>query len=269
MIDFPTAFLGFLVCLLAWCSPALADHHASAAPLKPFTILSFEFPPLLHSTQSGAFSGTMGESVKLLCEEAKLDCRFRVVPLKRAYRELKENQADALITIDLGQLKECCVASKWASPWSAGWFASPTIERIPEKEADLEEQSLIVVMGMKSPYRFSPNLDKMAAEQKLFVSKAVDISASVQMFIHGRAPLLWGGEDFKWYFRKIDPTAQFSFTSKITIPVVVWARKERTAAMERLNSAFDRLVEKGLLGVNNLLEPSLMGQRYQDAPFGK
>ena len=246
-----------------------AEHVENVDPLKPVTILSFEFPPLLHTARSGEFSGTMGETVKMLCEEAGLICRFRVVPLKRAYQELRNDRGDALVTIDLGQFNKCCLASKWAAPWSAGWFSMPEHKRIPANQEELEGEAVIVVQGMKSPYSFAPKLDEMAKRQKLSMFKATDIATSVGMFIHGRAPLLWGGEDFRWYFRKIDPQAKFVYTPRMTIPVVIWMRKERSKALERLNRAYQLMIEKRMIGENGLLEPSLMGERYQDAPFGQ
>jgi len=248
---------------------ARAEHAEFAEPLKPITILSFEFPPLLHTARSGEFSGTMGETVKMLCEEAGLICRFRVVPLKRAYQELKNDRGDALVTIDLGQFNKCCLASKWAAPWSAGWFSAPGHKYIPANQEELESQALIIVQGMKSPYSFAPKLDEMAKQRKLSMFKATDIATSVSMFIHGRAPLLWGGEDFRWYFRKMDPQAKFVYTPRMTLPVVVWMRKERSKALERLNQAYQWMIEKRMIGDDGLLEPSLMGERYQDAPFGQ
>ena len=234
---------------------------------RPVTILSFEFPPLLHSTVSGGFSGTMGETVKALCKRAKLDCRFKVVPLKRAYRALRSGAADGLITIDLGQFHNCCLASAWSSPWSAGWFSKRSAKQTPEKESDLKDKSIIVVQGMKSPYKFAPNLNKLADENVVTVAKAATISTSVKMFLRDRAPLLWGGEDFKWYFSKIDPTAKYRYTPRMTLPVVVWIRKERTHVVERLDAGFNELKKVGVLEENNLLTIPLMQARYQDAPF--
>ncbi len=234
---------------------------------RPVTILSFEFPPLLHSTVSGGFSGTMGETVKALCERAKLDCRFKVVPLKRAYRALRSGAADGLITIDLGQFHDCCRASAWSSPWSAGWFSHPSVKQSPEKEGDLKDKSIIVVQGMKSPYKFAPNLNALVEENVVTVSKAASIATSVKMFLRDRAPLLWGGEDFKWYFGKIDPTAEYRYTPRMTLPVVVWMRKERSQVSDLLDAGYNELKEGRVLGANNLLSIPLMQARYQDAPF--
>lgn len=104
--------LGALI-LLMLAVIAGGSSDAPAAPLqKPIvvSILSFPIPPLLHATEDGEFSGTMGETVKALCVEQFLDCRFTVLPLARAYMRLKNGQDDALITLDLGQFVDCCAS---------------------------------------------------------------------------------------------------------------------------------------------------------------
>ena len=234
---------------------------------KIISIVSFSFPPILHETSSGGFSGTMGETVKMLCETANIKCEFRVVPLKRAYQQLRAGDADALITINIGQLNDCCIPSDWASPWSAGFFSSAGEAAIPKTQEDLKDKSLIVVTGMKSPYSFAPALDQMATDRTLTLFKAPKILSAVKMFLKQRAPLLWGGEDFKWYLEKLDKNANYIFKPKMEIPVVTWIRRDKPEVLAHLNRAYEILSGTGTLDKKNLLIPSLMERRYVDAPF--
>lgn len=228
---------------------------------------SMSFPPILHASESGEFSGTMGETVKLLCETAGMVCEFEVVPLSRAYYNLRNGMSDALVTINVGQLNDCCVASDWASPWTAGFFSSDGKALIPQEPDGLIGKSLIVVHGMKSPYLFAENLDEMAENGQVAMSKATNILSSVRMFLSGRAPLLWGGEDFEWYIGQLDANAVYDFEAKIELPVVVWISNERPDIAEGFNSAFQELASSGQLNDRMLLQPSLMNKRYQEAPM--
>lgn len=229
------------------------------------TIDSFSFPPILHESESGEFSGTMGETVKMLCETGGVSCVFEIVPLKRAYKRVERGEVDAFVTIDIQQLNACCTPSDWSSPWTAGFFSSKGRDSIPKEPNELRGKELIVVGGMKSPYLFAKDLDQMAEDELIGLHKSRDIISAVHMFLKGRAPLLWGGEDFKWYIDKLDPEAEYDFVPVIEIPVVVWVRKDRPEILKMFNEAFAKVKQQKLLDDNNLLSPALMGQRYQDA----
>lgn len=209
----------------------------------------------------------MWETVKMLCETADLNCNFEIVALKRAYHRIRSGDVDALVTINIGQLKDCCLASDWSSPWSAGFFSTTAKENIPDSQEDLQGKTLIVVNGMKSPYLFAKDLDTMSDESRLTLYKAPHILSAVKMFLKNRAPLLWGGDDFKWYIHKIKATAEYSFKPFVTIPVVVWVRKDKPEILELFNQAFAKLKETSKLEDKNLLSPALMKERYVDAPL--
>jgi hypothetical protein len=245
-----------------------AHTYAAGSDKRPtVNFVSFSFPPILHATENEEFSGTMGETVKMLCEAGKLSCNFNVIPLKRAYVQLKEGIADALITINIGQLNDCCIPSDWASPWTAGFFSSQGIRGIPTSQKELVGKSLIVVTGMKSPYFFAKDLDKMDTEQQLTLYKAPNILSSVKMFLKKRSPLLWGGEEFEWYIRKLDKSAKFVFIPYFEKPVVVWVRKDKPEILNVLNQAFVELQNQKILNDKNLLVAPIMRQKYVDAPF--
>lgn len=254
-----------LIIILCFIPPVYGDESDSISEVR---IASFSFPPLLHGTASGVFSGTMGETVKALCKAGQLNCQFSVLPLKRAYQDIKRGRVDALITINAGQLDECCIASEWSSPWSAGLFALDS-SAIPESQDELIGKSLIIVGSMKSPYIFAKDLDALSTSGKLKLIKAPNIETSVKMFIHKRASLLWGGEDFKWYFGKINANVAYRFKPLFTKPVVVWVRKDKPKVLEMLNLALKQLENSGSLDSNHLLSPNLMKQRYIDAPFNQ
>jgi len=248
----------------------LVPLSAAASPPNPplrVTIASFSFPPLLHTARDNVFSGTMGETVKYLCEVASITCNFTVMPLKRAYQKVRSGASNALITINVGQLTNCCIPSDWASPWTAGFFSSAGAEEIPKSAKDLTGRSMIMVNGMKSPYFFAKNLDQMAADKRLTLWKAPNILSSVKMFLRKRAPLLWGGEDFMWYIHKLDKNATYSFKPLFKKPVVIWVRKDKPEVLALFNRIFAKVKAAGQLDSKNLLIPALMQQRYIDAPF--
>lgn len=247
-------------------APVIATEANSPIVL---TIDSFAFPPILHLSENGEFSGTMGETVKMLCETGGIVCKFEVVPLKRAYKHIRSGDVDAVVTIDVQQLNDCCTPSTWSSPWTAGFFSSKGKGVIPKAPPDLEGKELIVVAGMKSPYLFAEDLDEMAAEKHVRLFKPRDIMSAVQMFLKDRAPLMWGGDDFKWYIDKLDPEADYIFEPVVELPVVVWVRKDKPDVLKTLNEAFAKLKAQNLLNANKLLKPELMDQRYQEAAFPK
>lgn len=192
-----------VVVLAVFFLGGISLSSAAEKPSRTLTIASFSFPPILHEGVNGEFSGTMWETVKMLCETADLNCNFEIVALKRAYHRIRSGDVDALVTINIGQLKDCCLASDWSSPWSAGFFSTTAKENIPDSQEDLQGKTLIVVNSMKSPYLFAKDLDTMSDESRLTLYKAPHILSAVKMFLKNRAPLLWGGDDFKWYIRPV------------------------------------------------------------------
>ncbi len=242
-------------------------NHAKAEekPKRQLVIASFSFPPLLHLAEDGSFSGTMGETVRALCEDADVGCSFKVIPLARAYAELKQGSVDALITLDLGQFDDCCSASDWHSEWSAGLFSTNTYKDIPSNEREILGQELIVVNGMRSPYSFLPNMDALAAENKIKLFKARDVETAVLMFAKDRVGLMWGGEDFRWYLRRLTPGKPYAYRPLFRKNVVLWVHQQKADTLEVLNQAYHRLVKSGVIARNGLLVPSTMNGRYKEA----
>ncbi|MBE7637893.1 hypothetical protein GUA87_13635 [Sneathiella sp. P13V-1] len=202
-----------------------------------------------------------------ICENAEIMCEVQVVPLSRAYQMVRKGVADALITLDFGQLKDCCTASKWFSPWSAGVYSYVPYRESPSKEEDMFDQHLLVVNGMKSPYLFMPNLDQNAKENKIRLSKAKDIKTAVSMFLKGRVPNLWGSDDFRWYMDRMGNNRKLSFTPLVTKPIVLWVNNSRADLLEKFNHAFKNLADAGMFDGKYLLREDVMKTHYKDAPF--
>ncbi|EAR59710.1 hypothetical protein [Neptuniibacter caesariensis] len=252
---------------IALCAFLSASSYTLAA--EKLVIGSFPFPPLLHTAEDGSFSGTMGETVKSLCSEANIDCSFRVAPLSRVYNELRMGKIDALITLDLNQLNDCCLKSQWRSPWSAGLFALPNVAEIPETAEQMIGESLIVVNGMRTPYRFLPDLDNWSKEGKIKLSSGRDIKTATKMFTRNRASFLWGGEDFKWHISKHDPEMTYGFKPLMQKDVIVWVRKDQPDTLVKLDSALEALQIKQLLSDKSLLKDELMQTVYKEAAYDK
>jgi len=255
----------FLVAGLGLIRPA---HGEDDRP-KEIVISSFAFPPLLHLAEDGSFSGTMGETVKAICESAGIACSFRMVPLARAYRELEHGLVDALITIDLGQFKDCCAASEWRAEWSAGLFSTAAYADIPDTGEKILGRDLIVVNGMQSPYAFLPNMDDLAAAKKIKLFKAKDVETAVRMFANNRADLLWGGEDFLWHLRRINPGKPYAYRPLFRKDVILWVHHQKADLLGIFNKAYQHLAETQTIGRNGLLAPDIMRGRYKPVSVEK
>lgn len=225
---------------------------------------SFSFPPLLHVTEDQGFSGTLTETVYGICEEAELDCTFKLLPLKRAYNDLRNNKVDALVTLNLGQFHDCCYSSDWFSPWSAGFFSNNPDLIIPSKPEDTFNTPFIIAHGMRSPYSFIPKMDEWIDQKKIQVFKGKDIESSIRMFARNRAELLWGGEDFKWYLQKIAPDFTYSYKPLFQKNVVLWIRKDKSHLLSRFNQAYHHLKTNSDIGENGMLSDDLMLERYKE-----
>ncbi len=254
-------FLCICFGLVLLVQQAGADTHGEKQKL---IIGSFSFPPLLHLAEDGSFSGQLGETVKHICMKAALACEFKVVPLKRAYNELVQGSVDALVTLDLDQFNECCLESTWRSPWSAGLFSNDLSMTLPETKDQILGKSLIVVNGMRSPYSFLPDMDNLASEGRLRVYKAKDIPSSVRMFHRKRAPLMWGGEDFKWHLKKIAPLMKYQYKALFKKDVVLWVRREKEGLLSLYNNAHDQLLKQGVIAENGTLVPAVMRKTYKE-----
>jgi len=258
--------LSYILRVALICTPCYGFNAASAEEnaKQALVIASFSFPPLLHLADDNSFSGTMGETVKAICEEAEIACSFKVVPLARAYSELKQGRVDALVTLDLGQFKDCCLVSDWHAGWSAGLFSTSAYNDIPSVEQEMLGRELIVVNGMRSPYSFLPRLDQMAEGEEIKLYKAKDVETAVLMFARDRAGLLWGGEDFRWYLHQVAPTKQYSYRPLFHKEVVLWVRKQKSKILDAFNAGYERLIEDKVIEEGGLLNPPLMKRRYKD-----
>jgi hypothetical protein len=229
----------------------------------------YEYPPLYHTSVEGNFSGTVGETIKEMCREGGLDCIAEMYPIARAYDLTVSESADMTISGKHPRFEECCVASEWNYPWSAGFFSAlPGIE-IPTTESEMVGKAVIIVRGWRSPYRFMPNFDQLVAEKKITVYYPDSNIGAIQMLDSGRADLLWGSIDFFWYLEKLNLTGKFNYAERIKIPLVLWMNKKETEIIDGLNKGFGVLKEKQMLDEQNLLVPNIMKQVFQDAPLKK
>ena len=238
------------------------DSEETVEPIS-VEIAVFEYPPLYHTSVSGNFSGVIGETVKEICRESLLDCKFRMRPVSRAYLELENNIAQALITVKFDRFKNCCIESDWNYPWRSGLFSKQPVKEIPTNLAELTGKSLILVQGWQSPYSYFQTLAEAENDRLLTIYRANSSSASLQMLKKNRAHYLWGGEEFFWYMQKLD-MKNVNFLPLLEIPMVLWFSKQEEEISKRFNAGFRRLLSKGLLDEKNSLIKGLMIERYED-----
>ncbi len=245
----------------------ICTNPSSFAQNKAIKLATFEYPPFFHSTIDGKFSGTIGETVAYMCEQSQITCHIEALPYKRAYQKLFNKQVDGLITIDVKTFQDCCISSDWNTPWIAGFFSEKPLDDIPDSPDQVLGKSLITVAGMKSPYEFMPNLTQWAKDKKISLFSANNIFTATRMFINNRADLLWGSEEFTWYFEKQHAQNRFNFRPLLTYSTVIWVHKDRPDILNKLNAGYALMQKNGALSKNNLLNEELMKARYVDAPF--
>lgn len=248
--------------------PLLAQLAWAEAAKTKIDFAVYEYPPLYHTSVEGQFSGTLGETIKQLCSKGGVECRTQMYPIVRAYDMVISGQADISISGMHPRFDECCTATDWSYPWSAGLF-SLTNSDIPKTESEMEGHSLIVVRGWRSQYRFMPNFDQLVADGKLRVNYTNSNYSAIQMLSRGRGDLLWGSIDFLWYLEKLGLTDQVQYHERLQIPIVLWVNKRSPQVLAALNSGFAQLKAEQSLDEQNLLRAELMEKVYQDAPMKK
>lgn len=241
--------------------------YAQDGPQNIVKLATFDYPPLFHTAVNGKPSGTVVETVKYLCEEGGLTCQIEVLPFKRAYQKIENNQVDGLITIKVDRFEKCCLPTQWEMPWVAGFYSYKAWNTIPNTPTEVLGQRLIVVSGMRSPYEFMPTLNTWDRDGKITLFRANSVKSATKMFLSHRATYLWGSQDFEWYFDKLGGDLNYRFKPLVVRPIVVWFRKDKKHLLDQMNQAFENLRQQPVFGPNMLLKSDLMQRRYIDAPF--
>lgn len=139
----------------------------------------------------------------------------------------------------------------------------------PHSEEEFSGQSLVIVRGWRSQYRFMPNFDQLVSEKKIQVYYANSNYSAIQMLSNGRVDLLWGSVDFLWYLDKLRLNNEIRYSERLQIPIVLWINKHSHVVLNRFNTAFKEIQRSGQLDEHNLLLNDLMVNRYQDAEMKK
>lgn len=259
---YPKSLIFSWFVLLLVCSPGLRADQARVN----FSV--YEYPPLYHTAESGRFSGTLGETILQICQLQQLDCLPTMMPIARAYEQVIAGESDMTISATHPRFADCCSATDWSYPWSAGFF-SRSAEGVPGSEEEMKGRSMVVVRGWRSHYRFLPNFDQMVADNEIRVFYANSNYSAIQMLKSGRAELLWGSVDYLWYLDELNLSDQFHYAERLQIPIVLWVNKQRPELLEKLNQGFEQLKQTGQLDKQNLLRPDLLHPLYEDAPLKK
>lgn len=244
--------------------------QAENGTIKPtIRLAAYEYPPLYHTSIGGEFSGTIGETIKKMSEVGGSTLQTTMFPLARSYELVNKGLLDATLSGVHPKFDQCCKASQWSYPWSAGLFAKSSQTKIPTTEEEMIGHSVIIVKGWRSPYRFMPNLDKLIAEKKIKVFYPLSNFSAIKMLENGRADFLWGAVDFLWYLRKMDLIKNFSYHERLKIPIVMWVNKSKPSVLDSLDSGYKILKQQKMLDEQNLLIPDLMKKNYKEATFKK
>lgn len=251
-----------LLILTFSASPAL-----SQAPKDRLNLATLSYPPLMHTTPDGSYSGTVGETLRMMCTIADITCHVDLVPFKRAYVEMENGRIDGILTLKFKTFEDCCLSSQWFTPWRAGFFSSLPDHMIPKTADDLRGKSLIIVNGMRSPTLFIPDLEEWEKNGTLQLYRTPSIATAAKMLGSDRADLLWGSEEYYWYFDKLGTRIRWHFTPVVSEPIVIWLRKDKAALMQRLDHAYQQMQDKNMLNDAGVLNDDLMKDLYVEAPF--
>lgn len=245
---------------------SLATEPSLTEAKEQIDIAFFEYPPLAHLTHSGRLSGTVIETVREICHQAELNCRFRILPVARVYRSVFNGDASVIITGRHPSFDECCSLGHWQHPWSAGIYSRAPLSMIAETEKQLEYHKMIIIRGWRSPFRYFENLQNMADRGSVKLSLAQDNMSAIRMLRHDRAEYMWGGGHFEWYLKKLGLEGEFQYKPLISSPLGLWVDKNRLDILLALNKGYNRLKESNLLNASgSQLNDELMAKRFEDA----
>jgi len=226
----------------------------------------FSYPPLAHIAQSGRLSGIVIETVREICLEAQLNCKFKMLPVARVYRSVSDHTAAAIITGRHPSFGDCCITSDWQFPWSAGIYTLFPPEHMSINESELKGHRMIIIRGWESPYRYFKDLEKLSKSGAIKLAMAKDNHSAVRMLQHGRAEYLWGGAHFSWYFKKKGLKDAFYYTPLIQAPLAIWVDKNRPDLRQALDKGYQSLKDRGALSSDgSQLRAELMQARYEDS----
>ncbi len=226
-------------------------------------IAMFEYPPLYHTSKSGKISGLIGETLKQICAEAALDCRFQMRPVSRAYMELERGEVQALVTVNFERFDACCLESRWQYPWRSGLYSKRPTSKVPTHIDGFAGEGLIVVQGWQSPYSYFDDLEGAERRGDVQVHRANSSLAALRMLDRDRAGYLWGGEEFQWFIQQM-ALEGLHFKPLLHKLMVLWVSKESPEIAKRFDLGYQRLKEKGWLDSNNILVEPLMTERYEE-----
>lgn len=222
---------------------------------------TFELPPLYHSSASGELTGTLGETIKELFKAGNISYKLSMWPVKRAYRNIEIGKSEILITGRHDRFKTSATSSDWFSPLTSGVFSKKDLCEIPQNEQDFIGTELIIIRDWQSPYKVIKSLDNYIADKKIEVYWANSVPSAIHMLDVGRAPFLWGSENFKWTIKNLNlDEKSFYFKELMVTPMVLWVSKQsknHDEIIRRLNEAFKKLKNSGMLNDKNLLRDNL------------
>lgn len=239
-------------------------YGALYADTSRVDVAFFDYPPLAHMTDEGRISGEVIETVRAICEQGGLTCRFRLLPVARVYRSVNSGDASVIITGRHPSFADCCEVGQWQFPWDAGIYSRAPLSMVPENEAQLKYNRMIVIRGWRSPFRYFKNLEQMAESGHVELARAQDNISAIRMLQHNRAEYMWGGGHFRWHLRQLGLENQFNYKPLISSPLGLWVDRNRPDILIALNRGYQQLKRAGALDDSGQqLSDALMSERYR------
>ncbi|THB69220.1 MAG: hypothetical protein D6B28_11780 [Gammaproteobacteria bacterium] len=219
----------FTVLLLFAISSFYAHQNCYANEVLNINVSTFDFPPMFYKTPSGKLSGNIGETINEILKTANIEYNLSIFPVARSYMNADRGKFDILITAHHDRFLKSSTASSWGHPWTAGIFSKLPLSEIPNNEQELIGKEIIIINDWQSPYKIYKHLDSLIASKKITVLRPNSINSAIRMFDIGRAPLLWGSDNFYWNFNLLGIDYQsLNYKPLVTTPIVLWVAKKIT-----------------------------------------
>ena len=217
----------FISILMFQNSPGQSDQtNSEQKPALEMSVVSGEWPPALHFTESGRISGSIMETAMYICKEAGIKCTPRLVPWSRLHKDAQDGKFDVVIVEETEELNKISDVL-WTFTLPMGFYTKSSAEKIPDTEEKLKGATISTV-GDKTINTKFKNFDQLVEKKLIKRYLATDtISNAVMAFYKDRTNLLWGDEvSYPWYMSKLGMNPEsFSYKRLNEVPIKVYLLK--------------------------------------------
>lgn len=183
------------------------------------TIASQDIPPFFYTTKDGAIEGFFYQIVKDVCDQAKIDCQFKIYPFRRTQQYLRQGDVHicAPMAISLEREKEMSFSEVVYSSGYEFFGKKSYISTIKDIH------SIQTNIGVHSPSSTYNALLKTVShyKMKLRIKEETDVEMVFEKLKKGRYDLVFMNKDIskKWASENNSKEAEFISYDKYISPI--------------------------------------------------